>query len=177
MIRAAAGIALAAFALGGCDGSSKTYRIPRSAMEPTLHCARPQLGCEGREQDRIRVKVTKNVGRGDIIVFETAQLAAERCGARGKYVKRIVALPGERWSERHGAVYIDGRRLVEPYIRSERRDSETHSPVRLGRGEFYVLGDNRAFSCDSRVWGPLPRKNIIGKVTSIVRGSKTIPVR
>ena len=146
-------------------------------MEPTLHCARPAPGCEASDEDRIRVKVTKDVDRGDIVVFETPPLAAGRCGAGGTYVKRVTALPGETWAERGGFVYVDGRRLSEPYVRRDRRDSETHAPVRLGRGEFFVLGDNRSQSCDSRVWGPVPRKNIIGKVTAIVRGSRTIRVR
>jgi signal peptidase I len=127
--------------------------------------------------DRIRVTVTKDVSRGDIVVFKTPQLAAARCGASGKFVKRVSGLPGETWAERNGFVYIDGKRLSEPYLAKDRRGTDTHAPVKLGHDRFFVLGDNRQFSCDSRVWGPVPRRNVVGKVTEILRGSKTIHVR
>ena len=176
MIRSGASLALATLALANCGGS-KTYRIPSSAMEPTLHCARPAPGCEAAEEDRIRVTVTTDVARGDIVVFHAPPLARERCGTGGTFVKRVSGLPREGWSERNGVVYIDGKRLAEPYLRAERRDSETHGAIRLDKDEFFLLGDNRQASCDSRVWGPVPRRNIVGKVTEILRGSGTIPVR
>ena len=175
-MRAVASIALAAFAIGGCSGT-KTYRVPSAAMEPTLHCARPAVGCQARGEDRIRVRLTKNVRRGDIVVFATPRLAAVRCGAGGTYVKRVVALPGESWSERNGRIFINGKLLDEPYIAPARRDNETHSAIPLGKDEYFVLGDNRSASCDSRVWGPVPKRNVIGPVVSIERGSKTIRVR
>ena len=54
--------------------------------------------------------------RGDIIVFHTPPLASVRCGAGGTFVKRLIGLPGDTWEERDGYVYINGKRLNEPYI-------------------------------------------------------------
>ena len=92
------------------------YRIPSSSMEPTLHCARPDTGCEARFSDRVlacrfcyRLWSPK---RGDIVVFHTPPLADVRCGAGGTFVKRLIGLPGETWEERAGYVYINGKKLT-----------------------------------------------------------------
>jgi signal peptidase I len=144
------------------------YRIPSSSMEPTLHCARPGSECEARFSDRVlacrfcyRIWDPK---RGDIIVFHTPPLADQRCGAGGTFVKRLVGLPGELWEERGGYVYINGKRLNEPYIKPARRDSRTIAPIRIAPGHYFMMGDNRVSSCDSRAWGTVPHKNLIGKV-------------
>jgi signal peptidase I len=83
--------------------------------------------------------------------------------------KRVVALPGETWQERNGFVYIDGKRLDEPYVLDTRRDVETHPPLKIPLGRYFFMGDNRASSCDSRRWGTVPASNIIGKVVRILR--------
>jgi signal peptidase I len=66
-------------------------------------------------------------------------------------------------SERDGFVYVDGRRLAEPYVKASERDSRTGS-WRVPEGHYFMMGDNRADSCDSRYWGAVPRKNLIGPV-------------
>ncbi|MCW2963442.1 MAG: signal peptidase [Actinomycetia bacterium] len=144
------------------------YRIPSSSMEPTLHCARPGSECEARFSDRVlacrfcyRFWDPK---RGDIIVFHTPPLADVRCGAGGTFVKRLIGLPGELWEERGGYVYINGKRLNEPYIKAARRDSRTIAPIRIAPGHYFMMGDNRVSSCDSRAWGTVPHQNLIGKV-------------
>jgi signal peptidase I len=144
------------------------YRIPSSSMEPTLHCARPGSECEARFSDRVlacrfcyRLWSPK---RGDIVVFHTPPLAEARCGAGGTFVKRLIGLPGELWEERGGYIYIDGKPLKEPYIKAARRDSRTIAPIRIGQGMYFMMGDNRISSCDSRAWGTVPHKNLIGKV-------------
>jgi signal peptidase I len=144
------------------------YRIPSSSMEPTLHCARPAYQCEARFSDRVlacrfcyRIAGPK---RGDIVVFHTPPLAAARCGEGGVYVKRLIGLPGELWEERGGYVYINGKPLSEPYIKAPRRDSRTIAPIRVPRGRYFMMGDNRVSSCDSRRWGTVPHTNLIGKV-------------
>ena len=78
-------------------------------------------------------------------------------------MKRIVALPGERWEERRGRVFIDGKALAEPYVGTSRRDTRSVGPVRLAARRYFVLGDNRNASCDSREWGPVTRGEIIGR--------------
>jgi len=144
------------------------YRIPSSSMEPTLHCVKPGSECEARFSDRVlacrfcyRFWDPK---RGDVVVFHTPPLAAARCGAGGTFVKRLVGLPGELWEERGGYIYINGKRLAEPYIRADRRDSRTIAPMRIGKNQYFMMGDNRASSCDSRAWGTVPHQNLIGKV-------------
>ena len=139
-------------------------------MEPTLHCARPASGCEAHFSDRVlacrfcyRLWAPR---RGDIVVFHTPPLAAVRCGSGGTYVKRLIGLPGESWEERGGRVYINGRLLNESYIRPDRRDSKTIAPLHIPTGHYFMMGDNRSGSCDSRNWGTVPRHNLIGKVVA-----------
>jgi signal peptidase I len=150
------------------------YRIPSSSMEPTLHCAQgpANSGCEARFSDRVLanrlVYHFKDPERGDIVVFETPLAARARCGAGGTFVKRIIGLPGERLELRTDGgltyVYIDGRKLEEPYIATNRRDSRNPTTYRITTGQYFMMGDNRGQSCDSREWGTVPRDNLIGKV-------------
>jgi signal peptidase I len=147
------------------------YRIPSSSMEPTLHCARPQPGCEARFSDRVLanrfIYHFRKPHRGDIIVFKTPPLAKQKCGAGGTFVKRLIGLPGETWEEKNGFIYIDGKKLIEPYIKSGRRDAETLPPRKVPDGMYFMMGDNRTQSCDSREWGPVPRANLIGEVFAV----------
>src|SRR3954449_5104051 len=101
------------------------YRIPSSSMEPTLHCARPGTGCEARLSDRVLanrfIYRFRDPHRGEIVVFKTPPAAQQRCGAGGTFVKRLIGLPGETWSEKNGFVYINDKKLNEPYIKPDRR--------------------------------------------------------
>ena len=149
---------------------AKPYRIPSPSMEPTLHCARPVAYCDGRFSDRVianRVAYRfRHPKRGDIVVFK-APASADRCGrsAGGSaFVKRIVGLPGELVSEREGIIYINGNRLGERYVAPSRRGHENGTWPAVAPGHYFVLGDNRAHSCDSRIWGAVPRANLIGPV-------------
>jgi signal peptidase I len=148
------------------------YRIPSSSMEPTLHCARPGSGCEARFSDRVLanrfIYHFRKPHRGDIIVFKTPPQAEQRCGAGGTFVKRLIGLPGETWEEKNGFVYIDGKKLIEPYVKPDRRDTATSYPARkVPPGMYFMMGDNRTQSCDSREWGPVPRGNLIGEVFAV----------
>jgi signal peptidase I len=149
---------------------AKPYRIPTSSMEPKLHCAKPGAFCEGRFDDRVIAnRLAYRLGdpkRGQIVVF-TAPRAAERCGRQeggSTFVKRIVGLSGEVVSERDGLIYINGKRLVEPYVEPSRRGHESGSWPRVAKDHYFVVGDNRIHSCDSRAWGTVPRSSLIGPV-------------
>jgi signal peptidase I len=143
------------------------YRIPSSSMEPTLHCAKPAPGCEGSFSDRVLANRFlydfEDPKRKQIIVFNTPPLAKVRCGAGGTFVKRLIGLPGETVSERDGYVFINGKELNEPYVQPARRDHESNT-WHVPKGSYFFMGDNRNQSCDSRVWGAVPRKNLIGEV-------------
>jgi signal peptidase I len=146
---------------------AKPYRIPTPSMEPTLHCAKPVSGCESRVADRVianrLVYRFHEPERGDIIVFDTPARVEAVCAAGGTFIKRIVGLPGESVSMRAGYVFINGERLSEPYLQPGYRGRESGSWARSPSDGYFVLGDNRAMSCDSRRWGVVPRDRIIGR--------------
>ncbi len=146
------------------------YRVPSASMEPTLHCAMPGGGCEARFDERILANRLayryRDPKRGEIVVFQTPPETARRCGAGGTFVKRIVGLPGEVVSERDGRVYVNGKPLAEPYIPRNKRDTRTESWPRIPSRGYFVMGDNRGSSCDSRQWGTVPRENLIGAVVA-----------
>jgi signal peptidase I len=147
---------------------AKPYRIPSPSMEPTLHCSRPAEGCEGRFSDRVIAdRLAYRFGdpeRGQIVVFK-APPTADRCGADdggSTFVKRLIGLPGEVVSMRDGVIFVDGDRLTEPYVDRGLRGDENGRWPRVPPGHYFVLGDNRIHSCDSRTWGTVPRGNLIG---------------
>jgi signal peptidase I len=149
------------------------YRIPSSSMEPTLHCARPGSECEAHFSDRVLAcrfcYHFWNPKRGDIVVFHTPPAAMKACGSGGIFVKRVVGTPGETVSERAGgAVYVDGRKLREPYVNpARRRADQTRGRWHVPNGKYFLVGDNRSASCDSRRWGAVPRHDIVGRVVLI----------
>jgi signal peptidase I len=157
------------------------YRIPYSSMEPTLHCARPLTGCEERFSDRVLanrfIYHFREPKRGEIVVFKTPARAEAQCGAGGTFVKRLVALPGDRFRVENGFVYVNGRRLSEPYIKSDRRDTDTLPERTIPEDRYVMLGDNRQQSCDSRRWGYVPRDNLIGPVFAVYWPPKRIDLR
>jgi len=157
------------------------YRIPSSSMEPTLHCAEPGDACEARFSDRVLanrlVYRFKEPKRGDVIVFKTPPEAEQECGAGGTFVKRLIALPGETWRMESGIVFINDRRLMEPYIDGGRLGTDSQPPRKVPPGQYIFLGDNRTHSCDSRQWGSVPRANIIGKVFAVYWPPTRISIR
>jgi signal peptidase I len=146
----------------------QTFYIPSGSMEPTL-----QIG------DRILVDKLSyelhSVHRGDIVVF--GRPPAENCGGPevNDLVKRVVGLPGDVLSLSGGYVYVDGERLDESWLPSSEQGVTTAGPIgnsyalahsyRVPTNDYFVMGDNRTDSCDSRYWGPIPKSLIVGKVS------------
>lgn len=96
--------------------------------------------------------------RGDIIVFDPPTKSDK------PYIKRIIGLPGDEITFNEGNVYVNGVRLDEDYIQDKTRCSRRdYCDVIVPEGEVFVLGDHRSNSSDSRVFGPVPISNIIGK--------------
>lgn len=124
--------------------------IPSESMLPTLEVG-DQLFI-----DKAYFKFA-GIQRGDILVFE-APAALDK---DDDLIKRVIGLPGEELSIKDGIVYINGTPLKEPYIREKPdRDFE---PFVIPEDQIFVMGDNRNNSYDSRYWGALPIKNVIGK--------------
>lgn len=153
---------------------AKPFRIPSSSMEPTLHCARPALGCEARFSDRVLACEIcyrfASPERGQVVVFH-APASARICedGSPGVFVKRLIGLPGDTVHEDARArIWVDGRLLREPYVTPENRrtDSYRHETWHVPSGSYFMLGDNRGGSCDSRLWGAVPRSSLIGPVVA-----------
>jgi signal peptidase I len=159
-------------------GYAKLYRIPSAAMEPTLRCsAGPR--CTGNTDDRvlaIRFRWPfRGVRRGDIVAFHTTPRADATCGSSGIFVKRVIALPGETFAERKGVVYVNDKPLTERYVKF--REHEAFRRRRVPNGSYFLLGDARAQSCDSRVFGPVPRGDLIARVVATYWPPTRIVVR
>jgi signal peptidase I len=155
------------------------YRIPSSSMEPTLNCARgpAEPGCLGSSSDRVLAcRICLDFGppsRGDIVVFNTPSEAALKCGEGGTFVKRVIGLPNETVREDdNGFIWIKKPgekefKLKEPYLSTLRRQQDSAHFGQLWHvpdGGYFMMGDNRSQSCDSRTWGSVPRNKLIGTV-------------
>jgi len=155
--------------------SIQNFKVEGSSMDPTLHEGQfllvnkvvyAQLDMErlsrlipfwdaDEEGKRYLFHPPK---RGEVIVFRFP-LDTSR-----DFVKRVIAVPGETIEIRAGVVYINGRVLNEPYLRPGAMSREFMAPRTMGEGQYFVMGDNRRASNDSRDWGPVAEEYIIGKV-------------
>ncbi|MDA8148442.1 MAG: signal peptidase I [Actinomycetota bacterium] len=139
----------------------ETYYIPSGSMIPTL-----EIG------DRIVVNKLAydfhSVHTGDIIVF--ARPPKEDCPGPpvADLVKRVIGLPGQRISSSGNTVLINGKPLPEPWLPKGEPLGPPITPMTIPPNSYYVLGDNRPNSCDSRYWGVVPKKLIVGKVDAII---------
>jgi signal peptidase I len=97
------------------------------------------------------------ISRGDVVVFWYPRDRTK------SFIKRVVGLPGELVETRRGRVYVNGRLLDEPYVLPEYLDNSDFGPVRVPVGEYFVMGDHRDSSNDSRVFGPVESSFIYGK--------------
>jgi signal peptidase I len=145
----------------------QTFYIPSGSMEPTL-----QIG------DRILVNKLSyhlhGVDRGNIVVF--SRPPTESCGGPevNDLVKRVIGMPGDVLTLSGGYVYVDGKRLDETWLPSteqgvtsagpEGSNWNLSRPYRVPANDYFVMGDNRTDSCDSRYWGPIAKSLIVGKV-------------
>jgi len=143
----------------------QVFWIPSSSMEPTLGV-----------RDRIMVQKAffswRDIHEGDIVVF--SHPPRDNCPGprKGDLVKRVIALPGQTIYSSGNSIYVNRRVLAEPYL--PRDDTlwpaiaSGQHPYRVPSGDFYVLGDNRSNSCDSRYWGPVKGSSIVGQVVLVL---------
>ena len=145
----------------------KPYRIPSASMEQTL-----------KPGDRVLVARFiydfTDPSRGDILVFHPPgvgdqPISGAKTEASVNYIKRLIGLPGETVEGRQGKVWIcraprvGCRALVEPYVNGPTRD---FGPITVPQGQYFMMGDNRDDSEDSREWGTLPQRNVLGEAFS-----------
>jgi len=129
------------------NAATSRFQIESVSMQPSLF-----------EGERLIVdKISYRLGapqRGDIVVFTIV-------GEPKDLIKRVIGLPGDTIEIAEGVVYIDGLRLDEPYV--ELRSGDAYSARKLGTDEYFVMGDNRGNSRDSRVFGPIQLSSIVGR--------------
>jgi len=101
------------------------------------------------------------INRGDTVVFWYPGDPTK------SYIKRVIGMPGDKVQVVEGTVYVNGQALDEPYVPSDYRDQVSTSLTTVPPDEFYVLGDHRSSSNDSRSWGTVPRKYIYGKAVFV----------
>jgi signal peptidase I len=153
----------------------KPFRIPSESMVPTLAISQRVL------VDRVSYRFS-SPERGDIVVFKPPGGADENaCGVQHSddtpcprptkdrsdtnFIKRVVAVGGDRIKVMGGRVYLNGRRQDEPYIQADDQCGICNLPeeITIPKGHYFMMGDNRGASADSREWGPIPEKWMIGK--------------
>jgi signal peptidase I len=129
---------------------AQAFRVQGTSMLPLL-------------EDNERIIVNKFVyrfrpiERGDVVVFWYPKDPSV------SFIKRVVGRPGDQVEIRRGAVFVNGQRVREDYVRMQFKDDESYAPVQVPPGYYYVLGDHRNSSNDSRSWGEVPEKYIYGK--------------
>ena len=153
----------------------KPFRIPSESMVPTLEVGQRVL------VDRVSFRFS-DPDRGDIVVFKPpAGADSNTCGVEHppdspcprptdgrsdtNFIKRVVGLPGDHLKVLEGSVYINGKKQDEPFARLDANCATCNLPreITIPKGYYYMMGDNRGESADSREWGPVPKKWIIGK--------------
>jgi signal peptidase I len=134
----------------------QAFRIPSESMSPTLE-----------KGDRVIVNRLSyklhDVNRGDIVVFSRPPGLPAGADQPEDLIKRVIALPGETVQTKDGSIYIDNRKLNEPYLPKGTSSRDIDTPVTVPAGHVWVMGDNRANSADSRVFGPIDTDTIVGR--------------
>ncbi len=102
-----------------------------------------------------------DIERGDTVVFQFPQDTSK------SYIKRVVGMPGDTVEVVNGTVFVNGKQLDEPYVPDEMRDAKSYAAVKVEPDHYYVLGDHRNSSNDSRNWGTVRRGYIYGKAVFV----------
>jgi signal peptidase I len=129
---------------------AQAFRVQGTSMLPLL-------------EDSERIIVNKfiyrfhPIQRGDVVVFWYPKDPSV------SFIKRVVGVPGDTVELRRGNLFVNDRKVSEDYVRPQFNDDESHPPVTVAKGYYYVLGDHRNSSNDSRSWGEVPEKYIYGK--------------
>ncbi len=167
----------------------RNFKVDGSSMDPTLEDGQyllvNRLVYLNIEMDRLAKivpfwqadegssrKAIHAPERGEVIVFEFPDRNPNNL--RKDFVKRVVGLPGETIRMFDGVVFVNEEELVEPYLAE--KDHSNAAELTLGEWEYYVLGDNRDHSNDSRSWGAVPDANLRGKVWMVYWPARGIQI-
>lgn len=125
-------------------------KVEGGSMEPGLE-----------DQERIFINKLvyrwESIERGDIIVFRYPR------DPRKSFIKRVIGVPGDQVRISNGQVYVNGQRVMEPYVPRQYMDGRSYPDTVIPRNAYFVMGDHRSMSNDSRDFGPVPRSYIYGK--------------
>jgi signal peptidase I len=140
-----------------------SYYIPSASMETTLH------GCPGCQPDLVLVDKLSyrftSIDRRDVVVFTRPPQAPPE---DKQLIKRVIGLPGEVVSGHDGHVFVNNKELIEPYVDPACHGTADFAPVRVPAGRYFVMGDNRCDSFDSRMFGTIPRSSVIGRAFAVI---------
>lgn len=131
-------------------------RVEGTSMMPAL-----------RDQERIFVNIfsyrlgISSIERGDTVVFRFPQDPSKH------YIKRVIGIPGDSVEVNDGVVVLNGKPLLEDYVPEEYRDRQNVALTQIGPNQYFVMGDHRTSSNDSRAWGPVDRESIYGKAVFV----------
>jgi signal peptidase I len=137
------------------------HQVNGQSMEPTF------LSGEYVLTDKVSYQ-TGNPKRGDVVVFHAPEAAGCPANTGCDFIKRVIGVPGDTVQVAEGGYFVNGMQLPEPYIPPENvtepgEFTQGNRTIDLGPDEYFVSGDNRPFSSDSRVWGPISKKAIVGR--------------
>jgi signal peptidase I len=135
--------------------SIQNYKIEGSSMDPTLKESECVIASKISYTNINNNFLFSSPGSGDIVIFEYPEDRSRH------FVKRIIGKPGDTIQMENGTVYINGSVLDEPYVLNQ--GSTDYLPSLIKKNEYFVLGDNRIASNDSRSWGTIQNEHLIGK--------------
>jgi signal peptidase I len=140
-----------------------SYYIPSASMETTLH------GCPRCQPDMVLVDKLSyrfgSVGRGDVVVFDRPPLAPPE---DKELIKRVIGMPGETVSGHNGMVFIGDKALHESYLDATCDGTGDFPAVKVPAGQYFMMGDNRCNSLDSRVFGTVAGSSIVGRSFAVI---------
>jgi signal peptidase I len=166
-------VGLAFLLINGTIGQARV--IPSGSMENTLligdHLIMSRIGYDaGVPFTNWHLPLWRNPKRQQVIIFKPP-FAPDT----PDYVKRVIGLPGDTIDIRDGAVWVNGQRLSEKYTNGASEPYDLHPPYKVPEDCYFVMGDNRGNSYDSRFWGCVPRKDIIGTPVMIYMSLNVSP--
>lgn len=155
-----------------------TVGVAGESMEPTLYGGTGELPQSLLVGDRVfvpkyqtwlrRLGWMPGYERGDIVVVRELADSPARVGRRDFVIKRIIGVPGDSVAGRRGMVFVNGKRLDQRFIRGVSLGRSSFHKRKLGSDQYFLMGDNRTVSADSRLYGPVPFISIAGRATAVI---------